>query len=229
MEHDIAVKSLAAERYLLGEMQPDERESFEAHYFECEECALEVRSASAFEDAVKEALAPPPVREVLPEKQTSGWFAWLRPAFASPVFATLLLAGMGLETGALVRTARQLNEVSSPRIVASAVLRGETRGEAAKVAAAPGQPLLLTFDFMPLQKSPQYRFEVQSASGARVIEFTQAVSPTEETLNLSIPKPDLTPGRYNLVVFGAGAAAAQSDQPVGRYSFEIESSPNQAR
>ncbi len=47
MEHKTAIKTLAAERYLLGEMPDEERDEFEAHYFTCTECAEEVRHAAA--------------------------------------------------------------------------------------------------------------------------------------------------------------------------------------
>ena len=42
MDHSEAVRLMATERYLLGEMSPDVREAFEGHLFECEECALDV-------------------------------------------------------------------------------------------------------------------------------------------------------------------------------------------
>ena len=35
MTHTEAISSLASERYLLDEMSDQEREAFEAHYFEC--------------------------------------------------------------------------------------------------------------------------------------------------------------------------------------------------
>lgn len=45
MTHQQAVDTLASERYLLDEMREPERFEFEAHYFDCEECAEEVRLA----------------------------------------------------------------------------------------------------------------------------------------------------------------------------------------
>lgn len=43
MEHSEAVELRLAERYLLGELSPEESEAFEAHFFECQICADEVR------------------------------------------------------------------------------------------------------------------------------------------------------------------------------------------
>jgi anti-sigma factor RsiW len=44
MTHEQAVRTFAAERYLLGEMSELEQQDFEAHYFDCAECADDVRS-----------------------------------------------------------------------------------------------------------------------------------------------------------------------------------------
>ena len=42
MDHSHAISNHASERYLLGEMSEPERFDFEAHYFECVECAEDV-------------------------------------------------------------------------------------------------------------------------------------------------------------------------------------------
>jgi hypothetical protein len=46
MDHRNAVSSNASERYLLGEMSEPERFAFEAHYFDCLECAADVRAGA---------------------------------------------------------------------------------------------------------------------------------------------------------------------------------------
>ena len=46
MEHQSAVELRFAERYLLGELSPDETARFEAHFFECAFCADEVRQGA---------------------------------------------------------------------------------------------------------------------------------------------------------------------------------------
>ncbi|MEO8052164.1 MAG: zf-HC2 domain-containing protein [Acidobacteriota bacterium] len=46
MEHQSAVELRFAERYLLGELSPDETASFEEHFFECAICAEEVRQGA---------------------------------------------------------------------------------------------------------------------------------------------------------------------------------------
>ena len=64
MDHSEAVQKMAAERYLLDELTPDEREAFEEHFFDCPECALDLRVGAAFVDEAKvqlpELVAPLP-------------------------------------------------------------------------------------------------------------------------------------------------------------------------
>jgi len=48
VDHDDAVRTLATEKYLLGEMCPDLREEFEMHVFDCEQCAFDVWAAVTF-------------------------------------------------------------------------------------------------------------------------------------------------------------------------------------
>lgn len=50
MEHAQATRLQAAVRYVLGDLPQAERDSFEEHYFDCGECALDVQAAAAFAD-----------------------------------------------------------------------------------------------------------------------------------------------------------------------------------
>lgn len=48
MGHDEAIQMLAAERYLLDELDHKLREEFEEHLFDCRECALDLRAGVIF-------------------------------------------------------------------------------------------------------------------------------------------------------------------------------------
>ena len=47
MDHSESIRLMAAEKYLLGELAPELREQFEEHFFDCQECALDVRAGAA--------------------------------------------------------------------------------------------------------------------------------------------------------------------------------------
>ena len=46
MDHDEAVRTKVTERYLLNELDPELRDQFEEHLFDCQDCALDVRAAA---------------------------------------------------------------------------------------------------------------------------------------------------------------------------------------
>ena len=59
MDHSESIRLMAAEKYLLGELTPDLQEKFEEHFFECQECALDVRAGAALVEHSKVVLAEP--------------------------------------------------------------------------------------------------------------------------------------------------------------------------
>src|SRR5438067_7554370 len=48
MDHETALRTSATERYFLGELTGQDRDSFEEHYFMCPECAEDVRALTVF-------------------------------------------------------------------------------------------------------------------------------------------------------------------------------------
>ena len=59
MGHDEAVRTLATERYLLGELAPELRDQFEEHLFDCQTCAFDLRTAATFLEHAKVVLSRP--------------------------------------------------------------------------------------------------------------------------------------------------------------------------
>lgn len=57
MDHNEAVRQKATERYLLDELDPDVRDQFEEHLFDCRDCALDVRAAAMLVEQSKVVLA----------------------------------------------------------------------------------------------------------------------------------------------------------------------------
>jgi Putative zinc-finger len=50
MDHIEALRLQAAEKYVLGDLPQLLRDEFEEHFFECQECALDVKAAAGFVD-----------------------------------------------------------------------------------------------------------------------------------------------------------------------------------
>ena len=50
MDHNEALQLQAVEKYVLGQLPPSLRDEFEEHFFDCQECALDVTATAAFVD-----------------------------------------------------------------------------------------------------------------------------------------------------------------------------------
>jgi hypothetical protein len=218
MKHEDAVKIMAVEQYLLDEMAPEEREAFEEHYFECAICADELKAASSFASNAKAIFAAseasPKTPLVLEQKPKSSWFGWLRPQTAALAFAGVAIVSLGV----VATLWHQINQYSSPRIVDSSFLRGQTRGTAPVIQAVAGGPVLLTFDLPEVQAS-RLRYLVESSDGKVIFELSGNSPGSGEPVNLFIPKLDLPAGNYSVRVRAEGGA----DGPdLARYPFQLK-------
>jgi hypothetical protein len=233
MEHEPAVRNLAVESYLLGEMSPAERDSFEEHYFECSVCAEDLRAAAQFiEDAkdlmAAEASSAVPVRPYTgavesPKPSGWDWFGWLRPQAAAALLAVLVVV-VGIETFSTIPgLRRQVNEFETPRTVKSIVLRPVTRGDASTVRTVAGEAVVLVFDppeSPELASGTPLRFTVKSADGRTMFELPGETPNPGERITLSIPRLTVPPGDYSLIV--QSAVSTGSPRELGQYPFKLE-------
>ena len=61
MNHQQATKLMAVESYLLHELTPEVRDQFEEHFFDCQECAADLRATAGFMDATRKEFQLHPV------------------------------------------------------------------------------------------------------------------------------------------------------------------------
>jgi len=235
MEHERAIRNLAVESYLLGEMSPAERESFEEHYFECAICAEDVRAAAQFIEDAKDLLADghatPAIpatsraRDVEPRKPSPwDWLAWLRPQAAAAMIAALAVI-IGVETFSTIPgLRRQVDEFETPRIVKSIVLRPVTRGDASTVRTGAGEAVVLVFDppeSPELSPGSPLNFTVKAADGRVVFELAGETPNPGERITLSVPRLNMPPGDYSLFVQSA-ASSTITPRELGQYPFKLE-------
>src|SRR5260370_18169807 len=99
MDHNQALQLQAAVKYVLGELSQVQRDEYEEHYFDCAECAVDIKALATFADTTREVLrqerANQFAKELVPAR--GGWLRWLQPVVAVPAFAALLVA-LGLQS-----------------------------------------------------------------------------------------------------------------------------------
>lgn len=225
MDHSEAVELMATERYLLGELTPDQREAFEAHFFDCYECALDVRAEAAFLKEAKvqlpqmaRATAPAvvvaepvrPATPATPEKNRRDWFAWMRPAWAVPVFAALLVV-IGYQNLATIPGLRSAAE--SPRVAPWSTLHVGTRaGARTAVTADRKAGAVLLIDVPNDGSYASFALELADPQGkAFPVQTVQAPASGDGTMSLTIPGKGLQEGAWTLSISGITAQGSRTE------------------
>jgi hypothetical protein len=221
MDHNEAIKQMAAERYLLNELTPDLRDAFEEHAFGCPECALDLRAGSAFINIAKGELPglpatspaesqPEPVR---PIKKRMDWQSWLRPAFAIPAVAALLMV-VSYQNLATIPSLRRA--ASEPSVLPSSTFHAGTRGGIhTPVGADRKHGAALSIELPQDSGYASYVFEFYDAQGkqlwTRSITASQAGSTGDGTVSLVIPGAGLEQGPHTIAIFGTDAKGVRTE------------------
>jgi hypothetical protein len=218
MEHDEATRQKATERYLLNELDPELRDAFEEHLFDCQDCALDLRAGAILIEQSKVILSEPPpmvpVQVPVAVPASSGWSAWFRPAFAVPVLA-LLMVVIAYQNRS---NSHLLDAANSPQLLASAVVNVGVRGaEPISVPARAGQAFELSLNVPPDSRYISYKLELHSPQGR--LEWSRTIPASgSDTLSLYVPGGDHAPG--TLKIFGVTAGGESVD--LGQYPIELQ-------
>ena len=235
MDHSDAVRLRAAEKYISGELPEDLRDQFEEHYFDCVECANDLKALAIFATASRMVLEEEVVAKVpprLPAAERTGWFAWLRPLVAVPAIAALAAVVVFQNTV----TIPALKQRSATLPVAQAYgssfrLQGTTRGEnISTVSIRPNESLALDFDFIPSQSFPSYVGGLLDEAGASVLTFHLPADLENKEVHLAVPAGLLRAGKYSLVLNGVrdaegrlASGSAPGGNEVQRFVFSAVS------
>ena len=217
MTHQQALNGLASERYLLDEMTEVERFEFEEHYFDCAECADDVRLGDRIRQEARRAGAAMAVtpEAIRPAVVLTSPKWWRRPMVAAPWAVAATLALM-VSYQSLV-TVPGLRDAAGSQSIEPVMLRGATRGAATSVAIAPGQRFVaLSADLLtPPQSSLAY--EILDANRTTVASGQSKAPASGAPLMLLVPVDELqSAGLYTLTL-------RDSDQKtvLGEYEFEV--------
>src|SRR5581483_6622119 len=148
IDHEQAIKTMMAERYLLGELTENERDAYEAHLFDCQVCFDQVKAGTEFVSYLKQIGAEERVTPTVvqpPRHRFLDYFS--RPIFA-PVFAMLFLCCGGLS----LYQSRVIHQFKESRAMAATTLKEVRRGDNGNVVHAPQSGIFtlhLLFDAQP--------------------------------------------------------------------------------
>ncbi|HEX4038828.1 MAG TPA: zf-HC2 domain-containing protein [Acidobacteriaceae bacterium] len=210
---------MATERYLVGELTPEMRDAFEEHFFECRECAMDLRAAAVFVDEAKLQLsqmpAPAPTAPLAAPRKSAPrrreWFAWRRPSIAVPLFATLLLV-IGYQNLATIPSLR--SAATRPRLAPWAALHVGTRdGAPFPVLASHKSGAVILIDVPDTAAYVSFAFALQNPQGKQILMQTFQAGETPNgpaTLSLLIPGLGLQPGPYTLTISGITAQGSRT-------------------
>jgi hypothetical protein len=205
MDHNEAIQMQAAEKYILGELPAALRDEYEEHFFDCAECALDVKAAAAFADNSREVMKQEAKKERSqdPAPHGGGWLAWFRPVVAVPAFAVLLLA-LGYQSLISVpHWKKAATESAAPRVLPMfSLIAANTRGsDSLTFRVLPGQRFGLYLDVPADDAYRTYLMRLEDPAGhtttLRSLSFDEARKTQVVEVN-----PGSRSGAYQIVVSG---------------------------
>jgi Putative zinc-finger len=229
MDHNEAVRLQAAVKYVLGELSPVQRDEYEEHYFDCGECAVDIKALTTFADTTRELFrqerANQLAKDLVPAH--SGWLRWFQPVVAVPAFAALFLVIVYQNTVTIPRERENASSGAAQLFVTSrAPKMAVTRGggeDIAKYSVRQGENLPLKFDFTPKKSFDAYVCQLQNESGHTVLQVRVPGSFTNKELNLVVSANSVKPGKYAMVFTAdPGSAGQPTKDEVLRLEFIVE-------
>ena len=225
MNHQDATQAMAVEKYVLNELTPEVRAEFEEHYFECAECAMDLRATTAFLDAAKAEFKAASAAKPLPVAARRGG-SWLwRPAFVIPALAACLLFIAYQNTVVVPQLHQQIAQFSAPEIVPSvSLIGGDSRGgQIPSIAVPAAHPFLLLMDIPTQDRFSFYTCSLYSPSGKLAWQVHVSAQQAKDTISITVPAVDRMDGKYSLHVQGnTGPSNPETPVDLARYSFVLK-------
>ncbi len=218
INHDDAIKNLMAERYLLSELNTDERDAYEEHLFSCDACFEQVKAGTEFVrhlrhlDTQQPPLAPGFMSRVI---------AAIRQPLTLTMFTFLVLMG-----GFAVHQNSEISYLKEPRPEIRSVLTGIAHGssEVHLIRVPKNSALSLNVEYAPKGEFISYRAQILSSSGKALHTVALPETQVGTTATIALPADALKPAQYSMVVFGRRSDGTQEE--VGRGAFEMQFTDN---
>lgn len=227
MDHSEALRTKAAERYLLGELQGGAREEFEEHFFSCAECAEDVQAGAVLIENARMVFNAVPAPALAPAEAKNWLAGWLRPALAVPIFALLLII-VGYQNTVVIphlKNAQSVELAPQPLRSFSFIASNSRGGGLMKISVAPNQPFGIFVDVPPQDHFDSYMCEFENESGAPELSIPLSSEDARNTVQLLIPAAKLRAGKHLLIIRGLQSSQGSNSKSVEviRFPFTLES------
>jgi len=227
MDHQDAMRLAVVEKYLLNELTPQLRDDFEEHYFDCLECAADLRATAAFLDATKTELKAASLSRPMPATDVKRRFRSLwRPAFVVPAFAASLLVIAYQNIVVYPRFTSEVAQSRVPELLPSiSLVGGNSRGgEIPSITVHKAQPFLLFLDIPAQDRFSTYTCSLYSPTGSQVWHILVTAQQSKDTISIRVPAIHRVDGNYSVLVQGnLDHAQPGSSVDLARYSFALKS------
>jgi len=220
MDHTEATQLGAVEKYLLDELSPELRDQFEEHYFDCQECATDLRATTAFIEAAKREFTARPVARVSAPASNKRLFQW--PAILTPALAASLLVIGYQNVIVYPHMEGQLARLEAPAILPtlSLVSSNSRGGPAASITVKDGAPYLVSFDIPAQASYAGYTCQLYTHGGVLAWQIQISSQAAKDTVTISAPAGDRPAGAYTLVIQGNSGPSSTGVEIV-RYHFNL--------
>jgi hypothetical protein len=221
MDHHESLRSRAAERYIARELSAEEQDAFEAHFFDCPECAEEVRLEQAFvahlralfkrEENTARPASPTPQSAVLPLRPPMH-VKWLEGVLQRPFLVFSLAANFALVLGVAYLLTKARPRDTRPQFIEPYFAPGPA-GAAGEPHAIGRSSFYVVHFPPPVQKYSTYSYEILGAAGNREQSSSdQAPDADGGGYYLEVPVQNLPAGEHTLVIRGdpGGEVLSQS-------------------
>jgi len=219
MDHNQATQLTAVEKYLLDELPPEVRDEFEEHFFDCQECATDLRATAGFIDAAKREFKVKPAAVAgSKSRMVSIWPSAL--AWAALAASLLVIAYQNVVV--YPRFKSEIAELKAPEILPQvSLVGGNSRGGQIPVATVgSGRPFLLLLDIPTEDRFSSYTCLLYSASGSLAWRVEVSPQQARDTVSIRVPSAGQGAGEYTLTVQGNMAGSAVD---LAHYRFTLSS------
>lgn len=223
MDHNEVVRQKLTEKYLLNELEGEQRDEFEEHFFECSECALDIRAGSEFVESSKLVLGQPSEEVVAVglatrEPVRQGRWAWFRPQFAGAALA-LLIAVIGYQN--LVTLPQLRGVLRQPQTPPWAAVAVGTWGSSGPTVTVPRDSSFLIFVRIPSDGTyTRYIADLYNPAGGLEYSLTIPATSVQDQWPVLIPGGNHEAGNYRISVRGVAGSGEIKD--VGSAPFTLQ-------